>query len=136
MGMGTMDYFGVFGEKRPVPGGCNTLAASTGARCGRFDQSKAKPPFRRPFWLCEQTRISAFDADTVGSAQVSPTDSDRRADPTGCVNIRRIPVRRGISSKRHVAVQRRLREKESARRPHLCRWRLDDFTELLREVFS
>lgn len=43
-----------------------------------FRPMEGKAPIRRPFWLCEQMRNSVFDADTVGSAQVSPTGSDRR----------------------------------------------------------
>lgn len=43
-----------------------------------FRPIEGEAPTRRPFWLCERTRISAFDADTVGSAQGSPTGSDRR----------------------------------------------------------
>ena len=103
MGMAAMDYFGVFGEKRPVPGGCNTLAASTGARCGRFDQSKAKPPSDVRFGFVSECEILRSTLTPWGARRFRPRAATGGADSTGCVNIRRIPVRRGISSRRHVA---------------------------------
>ena len=55
------------------------------------------------FGFVSECEIPCSTLTPWGARRFRPRAATGGADPTGCVNIRRIPVRRGISSKRHVA---------------------------------